>query len=90
MQGTQSNDKFEIVEDSEMIKMQRPMGMDRQQRPFRIEARDIILKNFYDYYDPQPRMTLAAGSKSKDFVDAYLSTPRFMKTLTDLSDEVMK
>jgi hypothetical protein len=29
-------------------------------------------------------------SKNKDFVDAYLSTPRFMKTLTDLSDEVLK
>ena len=29
-------------------------------------------------------------SKDKDFVDAYLSTPRFIKFLTDLSNDVMK
>lgn len=74
-----------------MLKLSR--NNEKQRRPFKIEARDIILKNFHDYQEPQPRTALGAAtsfSKNKDFVDAYLSTPRFMKTLTDLSDEVMK
>lgn len=29
-------------------------------------------------------------SKDKDYVDAYLSTPRFIKFLTDLSNDVLK
>lgn len=51
------------------------------------------MQNFQDFQEQQPRSTLGTAtnfSKNKDFVDAYLSTPRFMKTLTDLSDEVMK
>ena len=43
--------------------------------------------------DQPHRLAPAAATnsqKNKDFVDAYLSTPRFMKTLTDLSDEVLK
>ena len=28
--------------------------------------------------------------KNRDFINAYLSTPQFIKTLTEMSDDVMK
>ena len=43
-----SADKLELVEDSDALRFQRIGGADNQRRPFKIEARDIILKNFHD------------------------------------------
>ena len=48
-----------------------------RERPFRIEARDLILRNFTATERP-PTSTLVqpgADSKSQDFVSSYLSTP---------------
>ena len=58
----------------------------QKQPKFKIEARDIILRN----YLLKQQTDEANLGKSTDFVNAYLSTPQFIKTLTDLSDEVMK
>ena len=55
-----------------------------EQKPFKIEARDIILRNFLLSDTPSSYL-----NKNRDYVDAYLSTPSFMKTLTDLADDVM-
>jgi len=52
---------------------------------FKIEARDIILKPF-----KIPQEINVRDPMSQDFLEAYLSTPSFIKTLTDLSDDVMK
>lgn len=54
-------------------------------KPFKIEARDIILKPFV-----VERQTFLANLQHQDFLDAWQSTPHFIKKLTDISDEVMK
>lgn len=56
-----------------------------EQKPFKIEARDIILRNFL-----LSDSTSSYLNKNRDYVDAYLSTPSFIKTLTDVSDDVMQ
>lgn len=50
---------------------------------YRIEARDIILKPFV------PQIQPTAMPLYQDYLDAYLSTPAFIKHLTDISDDVM-
>lgn len=63
-----------------------------RERPFRIEARDLILRNFTATERPAPSTLLQPGadSKSQDFVSSYLSTPQFIMALTNLSDAVME
>lgn len=52
-----------------------------------------MLRNFLsqDQAEHQSQHLLGKGSnKNSDYVNAYLSTPQFINTLTDLSDEVME
>lgn len=67
------------------IRKIRTSPTDLKAKAFRIEARDIILQPFITN---EPTLTTQEG-KEKDFLNAYLSTPSFIKTLTDLSDAVM-
>jgi hypothetical protein len=46
----------------------------------KIEARDIVLKNF----------TRTADASRSAYVESYLSTPLFFRTLTELCDDIMK
>ena len=57
-------------------------------KPFKIEARDIVLRNFLNEQENQLGRNFQ--TKNKDFVNAYLSTPQFINTLTDICDDVMK
>ena len=59
-----------------------------QPKPYKIEARDIVLRNFLN--ESENQLARHFQTKNKDFVNAYLSTPQFINTLTDLCDEVMK
>ena len=52
-----------------------------REKKFRIEARDIILRNFN---------ADKIISKNADFLAAYLSTPQFVKALAGLCDVVME
>ena len=52
-------------------------------KPFKIEARDIMLKPFV------PQIQPTSMPLYQDYLDAYLSTPSFIKHLTDISDDVM-
>lgn len=61
----------------------------RVQKPFKIEARDIILRNFLMKEQLEQQALTLTKAKNTDYVNAYLSTPQFINTLTDLSDEVM-
>ena len=49
------------------------------QKPFKVEARDIVLQNFLSAEQMQQQLAQEqrgeAGTKNADFVDAYLSTP---------------
>ena len=58
-----------------------------------MEARDVVLQNFLSQEQIEQQQDQEqrgeVGSKNADFVNAYLSTPQFINTLTDLSDEVM-
>tara|TARA_B110000285_G_C15111413_1_gene611337 strand:- start:867 stop:1382 length:516 start_codon:yes stop_codon:yes gene_type:complete len=58
---------------------------DPKAKAFRIEARDIILQPFIS----NESALISQESKERDFLNAHLSTPSFIKTLTDLSDDVM-
>lgn len=53
-------------------------------KPFKIQARDIILKAFINQ-----RETYLQNLIHQDYIDAYQSTPNFIKRLTDISDDVM-
>lgn len=53
-------------------------------KPFKIEARDIIMKPFI-----LARDTYLQNLIHQDYIDAYQSTPNFIRRLTDISDEVM-
>ena len=44
-------DKFELVQESDTFKM-KMMGPRAVPKYFKIEARDIVLKNYYDVMDP--------------------------------------
>lgn len=59
-----------------------------QPKPFKIEARDIVLRNFLN--ESENQLGRNFQTKNKDFVNAYLSTPQFINTLTDICDDVMK
>ena len=58
---------------------------DLKAKAFRIEARDIILQPFIT----SESALMTQGNKDTDFLNAHLSTPSFIKTLTDLADDVM-
>jgi len=72
------------------IRKNRTSPADLKAKAFRIEARDIILQPFISN---EPALTsqesINNNIKEKDFLNAHLSTPSFIKTLTDLSDDVM-
>jgi hypothetical protein len=65
------------------------------QKPFKIEARDIVLRNF-TMVQPN-KISLSKNFlnsslmtlKNNDYVDSYLTTPQFFKTLTNLCDSIM-
>ena len=82
-------DKFEIVDISNPNMRQ---GFGQVPRVFKIEARDIILRNFLEQMEASQIQTeiMPYQQKTKDYVDAYQSTPRFIKALTDLSNDVLK
>lgn len=67
------------------IRKNRTSPADLKAKAFRIEARDIILQPFISN---EPTLT-SQESKERDFLNAHLSTPSFIKTLTDLADDVM-
>lgn len=50
-----------------------------------MEARDIILRPFIN-----ERQNFLANLLHQDYIDAWQSTPHFIKRLTDISDEVMR
>lgn len=54
--------------------------VEKKKKKYKIEARDIILRNFN---------ADKIVSKNADFLAAYLSTPQFVKALAGLCDVVM-
>ena len=56
-------------------------------KPFKIEARDIVLKP-YTILNENFLMSMNS-SEDSDFIRAYQSTPSFIKRLTEISDQIM-
>lgn len=82
-------DRFEIINP---VGASNKYGYGQVSKVFKIEARDIVLRNFLEQMEQSTIKSdiMPYQQKSKDYVDAYLSTPRFIKALTDLSNDVLK
>jgi len=57
---------------------------------YQLEARDIVLYNYLMKNQLNSQRAEGEAAKNSDFVDAYLSTPQFINSLTELSNDVMR